>query len=200
MKLFVSMLACMISLPALPQQVFEKMNLGAITSNIGATPSAAWEDYDNDGDLDVFVCLGESNGVNTNSFFINNGNGTFTEKSGINLQTPGLHTLGATWGDFNNDGHPDLFMTHGNVAVYESNNLYRNEGDGTFTPILEGHMVNTPGWYVGTTWADFNKDGFLDLLVSNNENSNGSLDKNYLYINNQNEKFTWKTDAAFGNL
>ncbi len=200
MKLFVSLLACLIWLPGLPQQLFEKMNLDPITSNVNATPSAAWEDYDNDGDLDVFVCLGESDGFSSNSFYVNNGNGTFTAVSGSNILTPGQHTLGASWGDFNNDGYPDLFVSHGNIANYQNNNLFKNNKDGTFTPVVEGHIVNNPGWSVGASWADFNKDGFLDLLVSNNENFNGTNDKNYLYINNQNETFTWRTDAAFGNL
>jgi hypothetical protein len=68
----------------------------------------------------------------------------------------------ASAGDYNNDGKLDLF-----VANVGTNFLYRNDGDGVFTKIITGDIVNDVGNFAGGAWGDYNNDGFLDLFVAN---------------------------------
>ena len=70
--------------------------------------------------------------------------------------------MGITVGDYDNDGHPDLFITN-----YERNTLYHNNGNGTFTDVTEKAGVGRSLWSVGAAWLDYDKDGFLDLFVGN---------------------------------
>jgi hypothetical protein len=128
----------------------------------------AFFDYDNDGWLDIFLLSGTRregpvNGA-TNRLYKNNRDGTFTDmtqKAGL------LHqgwTFGVTVGDYNNDGFEDLFITG-----WPQNILYRNNGDGTFTDVTESAGLLHPGkrWGTGCTWVDYDRDGRLDLFVSN---------------------------------
>ncbi len=128
----------------------------------------AFIDYDNDGWLDIFLLNGNRfEGVpagTSNRLYKNNRDGTFTdvtEKAGL------LHTDWAssvTVGDFDNDGFEDLFVTN-----WGQNILYKNNGDGTFTDITEkaGLLHEGKRWGAGCTWVDYDRDGKLDLFVSN---------------------------------
>jgi hypothetical protein len=127
----------------------------------------AFIDYDNDGWMDLFVPSGtrvEGNPAGaTNRLYKNNRDGTFTdvtEKAGL-LKTG--WACGVTVGDYNNDGFPDLFVTY-----YGQNVLYRNNGDGTFTDVTAKAGLLKPGTIYGSgcTWVDYNRDGHLDLFVS----------------------------------
>lgn len=127
-------------------------------------------DYNNDGAADVLVLRGAWHGeagTHPNSLLRNNGDGTFsdvTEEAGLMSFHP---TQTAAWGDYNNDGHLDLFI--GNETTAESPHpceLYRNNGDGTFTNVAERVGLDVRGFVKGTTWGDINNDGRLDLYLS----------------------------------
>jgi enediyne biosynthesis protein E4 len=80
-----------------------------------------------------------------------------------------------------NDGCLDLFVTG------QSNTMLRNNGDGSFTKVTEGAVVNDGGRSWGCAWADYNNDGYLDLVVVNNgyvDGSGGPMDPLFLYRNN----------------
>jgi enediyne biosynthesis protein E4 len=128
----------------------------------------AFIDYDNDGWMDIFLLSGtrlegDPPGA-TNRLYKNNRDGTFTdvtEKSG--LKAVGWAS-GVCIGDYNNDGFEDIFCTY-----FGQNRLYRNNGDGTFTDTTKsaGLWNEQPRWGAGCSFLDYNRDGHLDLFVSN---------------------------------
>src|SRR5438067_2515681 len=128
----------------------------------------AFIDYDNDGWIDLFILTGTRlEGApfgTTNRLYKNERDGTFTDVT----EKAGLHDVG--WasgvcvGDYNNDGFEDLFCTY-----FGQNRLYRNNGDGTFTNVTKeaGLLNESQRWGAGCTFIDYNRDGHLDLFVSN---------------------------------
>jgi enediyne biosynthesis protein E4 len=130
----------------------------------------AWIDYDQDGLMDLyFVQSGATDAYKPahplrSALYRNNGDGTFTdvtEKAGVGGE--GHYGQGVAIGDYNNDGFPDLFATGYGRAI-----LYRNNGDGTFTDVTAKAGVADEGaWSTSAGWFDFDKDGWLDLVVTN---------------------------------
>ncbi|MGO8935376.1 MAG: CRTAC1 family protein [Terracidiphilus sp.] len=128
----------------------------------------AFFDYDNDGWMDVFVLGGRllesiPPGA-SNRLYHNNRDGTFsdvTEKAGL---LDAGWAVGVCVGDYNNDGYEDLFVTY-----FGQNRLYRNNGDGTFTDVAEHAGLSSPTTRFGSgcAFVDYNRDGLLDLFVSN---------------------------------
>jgi hypothetical protein len=131
-------------------------------------------DYDNDGRLDLFLVNGapiresmhkgeipqKSAPKYWNRLYHQKPDGTFedvTEQAG--LQGAG-YGMGVAVGDYDNDGHEDLFVT-----AYGGNKLYHNNGDGTFTDVTEKAGVAGSGWSTSAAWVDLDGDGRLDLVV-----------------------------------
>jgi len=140
----------------------------------------AWGDYDNDGWLDLFICAT----LNArNRLFHNDGNGNFTEILTGVIVTEMNSSQSCNWVDYNKDGWLDLYVTN-RYGIY-SNRLYKNNGDGTFTKILSGSIVNDIGESRGSTWGDYDNDGWPDLFVVNFGGQN-----DFLYHNNGNGTFT----------
>jgi len=145
------------------------------------TQTGAWADYDNDGDLDLFIgnehWADYDNDGDLNLFignehtekmaapcqlFRNNGDGTFTDVAQSAGVQNNRYTKGTTWGDFNGDRLPDLY-----VSNYSSlNRLYQNHGDGTFTDVALALDVHKPTRSFPTWFWDHDNDGVLDLFVS----------------------------------
>ncbi len=128
----------------------------------------AFFDFDNDGWMDIFILGGrrlkDTPANSSNRLYKNNRNGTFTDvtaKAGL-LDTGWAQ--GVCVGDYNNDGFEDLFLTY-----YGQNRLYRNNGDGTFTDVTgtAGLLYPRTRYSTGCAFLDYNRDGLLDLFVSN---------------------------------
>jgi enediyne biosynthesis protein E4 len=134
-------------------------------------------DYDNDGDLDVFVvqgstlrpgASGSAHGLSATSRLYRNDRGVngdmrvrftdVTERSG--LVTAG-YGMGAATGDFDNDGWADLYVT-----FLGSSRLFRNGGDGTFIDVTARTRTDVPAWATSATFFDYDRDGWLDLFVA----------------------------------
>ena len=137
-----------------------------ILESIGC--GCAFLDYDNDGWIDLLV-LGGNNlagpdaGV-TNRLYHNNRDGTFRDVTVEAGLTKTGWACGVCVGDYNNDGFDDLFLTY-----WGQNVLYRNNGNGTFTDVTReaGLLDSTSRYGTGCTFVDYNRDGHLDLFVSN---------------------------------
>jgi hypothetical protein len=129
----------------------------------------AFFDYDNDGWMDIFILSGRTlEGVppgSGNHLYRNNRDGTFTDVTAkAGLLDSGGWACGVCIGDYNNDGFEDLFLTY-----YGQNRLYHNNGDGTFTDATAkaGLLYPDTRFGSGCTFVDYNRDGLLDLFVSN---------------------------------
>jgi hypothetical protein len=130
----------------------------------------AWLDYDQDGLMDLFFVQSAATDIYKPShplrcaLYHNNGDGSFTdvtEKAGVG--GAGHYGQGVAVGDFDNDGFPDLYVTGYNSAI-----LYHNNGNGTFTDVTEkAGVADESGWSTSAGWFDYDKDGWLDLLVTN---------------------------------
>jgi tetratricopeptide (TPR) repeat protein len=149
------------------------------------------DDFNNDGYVDIITSSWSlQEGMH---YFINNGNGTFTDaaaSSGLQELTGGLN-LQQT--DYNNDGWKDIFVLRGawrGKFGKEPNSLLRNNGDGTFTDVTVAAGLLSFYPTQTATWADFNNDGWLDVFIGNETSSIGELNPCELYINNRNGSFT----------
>lgn len=142
-------------------------------------------DFDNDNDPDCIIA------TSLNFKVFRNDNGVFTDittSSGINFSGDALKSV--IWGDYNNDGWRDVYLT----SWYSGNRLYKNNGNNTFSDVTQQAGVEMPTInYQSTTaaWGDINKDGLLDLYVGNYGNIEGQGNQwNMLFKNNGNGTFT----------
>ncbi len=138
---------------------FEEVAGGDITSDARNSVSAAWGDYDNDGDQDLFV--GNSSGQR-NDFYVNNGDGSFTAVDTTLLTADGGHSHGAKWIDIDNDTYLDLLVNN-DVG---RNFLYINNGQGSFRSKTDELVSADFGNAYGQAWADYNRDGAQDVFIA----------------------------------
>ena len=175
---------------------FSAAFLDFLEDDIGNSIGGSWADYDNDGDVDLFVY--NTNGIQ--NWLYENQRGQFfrrIKETQTEIAGDLGNSTGASWGDYDNDGDLDLFVTnssdHDNY-FYENTVIKNRSADGRkkvkFTKVTDKIIVNDGGHSHGSSWIDFDNDGWLDLFVAN---SNGQ--DNYLYRNNGDKTFTKIEDA-----
>jgi uncharacterized repeat protein (TIGR01451 family) len=152
--------------------------------------SLSWMDFNNDGYQDVFV--GTASGTDPNVLFKNNRNGTFTKETSGAIVTENSKSYASSWADIDNDGDLDGFVA---TEVGQKNLLYINNGNGTFNKITNDPAVNELGYGRGASWADYDNDGFVDLLVTDYFATKFNL----LFHNNGNGTFTKVTNNSIAN-
>ena len=145
--------------------VFEDVTVAAgLAVDPGPNQVSAWADVDGDGDLDLFSgeeSWADDPGVRPAHLFRNEGDGAFTDVGAeVGLDAIG-QIKGAAWGDYDDDGDPDLYV----VRFQAANSLYRNDG-GRFVDVAAALGVEAPLAGFTTWWFDYDQDGRLDLWVS----------------------------------
>ena len=165
-----------------PESFTSVANSGLTDDGAGIDFGASWGDYDNDGDLDVFIAT-----LGADELFRNDG-GTFVPVTGIPLVQGSQSSSGGAFGDYDNDGDLDLFVPHA-AATLQVPDLWRNDGDGSFvatTPAEVGDILLGLPRPQDSEWADYDSDGDLDLYVNNYTNLPGNPRPNRLYRNEGN--------------
>ena len=149
---------------------FTDVGASARVDDDGDSRGVAWGDYDNDGDLDLYVANSDDAFLVVNApnrLYINNGPAGFTDIAGaVGVNDPG-NSRGVAWGDYDNDGYLDLYLANKNT-----NRLFRNDHSGGFTEVGDQFDVDDGRSGVSAAWGDFNKDGWLDLYVGNDNQPN----------------------------
>ncbi len=150
--------------PAKQTNAYLFTNKGDGTFSSGSFPGhdstgVAWGDYNNDGWLDVFI----GNGRTEESVFCMNTGGHFDSVLDlVGMSAVSMPTRGTAWADYDNDGFLDLIVgpASGSIAPF----LFHNNGDGTFTDLSLAEGVSAGRNYTAICWADFDRDGSMDLL------------------------------------
>ena len=198
-------------------QSFTVVTTEAGVSDPKWSSSCAFADYDRDGDLDLYVvnyielslennpwCGPKEKGIRAycepNNFpglpdtlYRNNGDGSFTDVSRqAGIYNPTGKGLGVVWGDYDNDGHPDIYIANDSTENF----FYWNKGDGTFEEVgfMLGIAMSETGVEengMGTAFGDLDNDGWLDLIVTNYQDQ-----ANTLYHNDRNGFFTDVSTAS----
>ncbi len=151
-----------------------------LTAASGFSSAAAWGDIDNDGDMDVFI----ANQRGQNNFFFRMEDGHFVQDTNALIANDGGASFAANWVDVDSDGYLDLYVANGGFTRRQPDFLYRNRGNGQFSKITEGAIVQDSLASTGSVWGDYDNDGDLDLFVPNIQG------RNALYRNEGNWDFT----------
>jgi hypothetical protein len=174
-----------------------------LVTDIGSSLGCGFADYDNDGNIDVFIAGGGGSGAppTQNRLYRNNGDGTFTRMTNASIGsivTNLSHSGTCAWGDYDGDGYLDLFVVN---IKQERSFLYHNNGDGSFTQVTGPIVTNgLSGWFdignnpASCAWGDYDNDGFLDLLTTDSGASAPFV--NFLYHNNGDGTFTKVTTGS----
>jgi len=161
---------------------FTQVTAGSVVNDAFSSRCVNWTDYDNDNDLDLFV-TNESNQLNN---LYQNNNGTFTKLNTISPVLSYKSSMTSSWADVDNDGDLDLFVGNSLYFSPQNNQLFTNNNDGTFTEVTNGVIANDGACTYGSSFADYDNDGDVDLFVSNG------------YFNGLISNFLYKNDGAGG--
>jgi len=155
----------------------------------------AFADYNNDGFPDIFCTNSQAQRPLKDILLENNGDGTFTNASSQARIRRLVNGRAIAWGDYDNDGDLDFFISRGaDLSVKQT--LYRNNGDGTFTDVTDQAGLGSISNNRAAAWGDFDNDGYLDLYVVNSGTDPEGKGPNYLYRNNQDGTFTDVASSA----
>ncbi len=162
---------------------FEEINLGISSNNIQAR-HAIWVDVDNDGDNDFFA----TSDLGHLWLYRNEGGNTFTEITDTSgLPDVAIPYWGSSWGDYNNDGILDVFISIRDADQVQGNLLYQGNGDGTFINTTAVAGIDTAGYITFcSSFFDYDNDGDQDIYTANDK----CTTPNTLYRNNGDGTFT----------
>lgn len=173
--------------------VFTKLTIGPLLNDGGKTMSSSWGDYDNDGDLDVFLANDQGN----DGLFRNEGHFNFTKITSDTVSNCGGNSFSSAWSDIDNDGDLDLFVTNsfGTTTLW-TNFLFLNNGNGSFTRVGNTAPATDLDWSYGCAFGDYDNDGFEDLAVATCRYN--SVDRPDLLYHNDGNSNNWVTIKLVG--
>jgi hypothetical protein len=147
--------------------VFATMSEGDAVTEPGLTYGVSWVDFDDDGDLDLFVS--NISRSDQNALYRNDGSGGLAKvTSGPLVSDSGGPSKGHTWGDYDNDGDLDLYVANGTEGTDDIlGYFYRQLRGGRFERVLESPFDTDRHISAGTAWSDYDNDGDLDIFVAN---------------------------------
>jgi hypothetical protein len=157
---------------------FERINTPPFSTDNNTSRAISWTDYDSDQDLDLYIC-NEAN--EKNLLYKNEGAGVFTKITTNETVTDNNSSMSSSWGDVDNDGDLDLFVANAGYFQELENELYINNGDGSFSKAENTTFSEDGGCSYSSSFADYDNDGDIDLLVTNGY-CNANLQE-FLYIN-----------------
>jgi len=165
-------------------KTFSEISNSITTSERNLSYGTSFIDYDQDDDLDLLVT--NISLSDKNLLFQNDGTGNFTNSNTAISKTRNSPSKGHTWGDFDNDGDLDLYISNGTEGTEPEtimNFLLLSDGEGDFNLIENGSIVNSPNISAGTAWSDYDRDGDLDIFLANwgNNTESNSFYENNLY-------------------
>ena len=160
----------------------------------GTTPfpyNVNWSDFDNDGDIDIFMARGgeyQFTYTDGQDLYLNEG-GSFSLLEIDAISQEKIAATSGAWGDFDNDGDFDLCITAGG---FQNNGLYENLGNLDFRKVTESSVCTDGGFSLDASWCDYDNDGDLDLFITNRSGGD-----NFLYENMGNGDLEVKVDNRF---
>lgn len=152
---------------------FTKIDTGKIVNDAGYSETTSWGDYDNDGFVDAYVT--NSAGLNKNFMYHNNGGNNFSKITVGTPVTDPYVSRCVNWSDIDNDGDVDIFVTNENN---QNENIYRNNGSGSFTRLTVGALITNGGNTMSGSWGDYDNDGDLDVFLANDQSFNALFKNN----------------------
>ncbi|SMG11239.1 Repeat domain-containing protein [Marivirga sericea] len=171
--------------------VFNTCSVAEIENKLWDTWNSSWVDFNNDGWDDLWVNSKSTDQVN---YLYQNVDGVLSEFQGTGqFFNEKAKTVTTVWGDINNDGYPDPFVVN---ATEKGSMLYLNYGNGNFEPLTNSGIYVHPKYFHGASFADFDNDGFLDLLITNFFQT----EFHQLYRNNGDMSFTLLNDNAIATV
>ncbi len=177
---------------------FTRITNGDLVNDGGYARGGSWGDFDNDGDLDLFVPVCTPDFISSNRLYGNNGDGTFSTIDSGPIVAEGGWSFSSSWGDYDNDGDLDLvvFNADYHYSAPSFTFLYCNNGDGTFSKVVDDAVALDGGWSSGGGWGDYDSDGDLDLFITKWHDDIGQRN-NVLYDNTGNAN-NWISIRAIG--
>jgi len=166
-----------------------------LVDNLNDTRQVNWVDIDNDGDNDLFVVSNNA----SNRLYENDGSMNFTDiTSSSGISTATMQSWGGSWGDYNNDGYLDLFLSNRDITNgLQPNLLYRNNGNNTFTDVSSSAGISSSNHLsFCASFFDFNNDGWQDIYIANDRFTTSNI----LYKNNGNGTFSDVSASSNSNI
>ena len=163
--------------------VFTRIDTLTISTDGQHGASNSWSDFDNDGDMDLFVS--HANYGDNNYIYENLGQGQFELMANVPMRSDGRVSAGADWGDMDNDGLEDLALGNGGWYTAQKNLLYHNKGNGDFEIVLDDTFVTEAAQSEAVTMVDWDNDGHLELAVANRDR------RNFYYDNTSDSDNNW---------
>lgn len=175
------------TLTVLPPTLFTRVPNGPVATDLGQTGGFVWADFDNDGFLDLYATQYWSP---TNFYYHNNGDGTFSRVHGESFLITSGYNFDASAADYDNDGWLDMIVTTAGASpIPRPVVLFHNDHGGRFSRVSAGGVTNAVGYFPDAQWADYDNDGFVDLLITQNDATESGASTNLLWHNNGDGSF-----------